>query len=84
MLKSNFQSYLEYQVKTPAELALLPEYSNSGSWSALFDTGYQGPLEDTPGLRRIVIEKHSHIPSVQQLIQLRNPVERFFGRLWKL
>lgn len=88
ILKEGYDKYLSYLLKTPEETTQLPLDSTIRCWAALFDNGYVGPVTDTPGLRRVVVPRASHVPSQQaireELIRLRCPVERFFGRLCQL
>lgn len=88
-LKSNYTTYLEYLIKRPDEQHLLPLDTNYGEWAVLMDKGYQGPPEDTPGLRRITPTKGQNLTLQQRVInkelhKLRTPIEQFFGRLQQL
>ena len=58
------------------------------NWAMLFDRGYVGPAEDTPGLRKMTPKKGTlTLAETQQnaeLGRLRVPVEQFFGRMQQL
>ena len=62
ILKEGYHRYLEYLMKTPEEEGLFTD-NNCRQWSALFDNGYQGPLSDTPGLRRMFVPRRSASPA---------------------
>ncbi len=66
----------------------LPTDRTNGSWAILGDKAYNGPDEDTPGLRRITIKKkptlQADITRNTELAKSCVPIECFFGRLKKL
>jgi len=90
ILKETEASYESYTTKTKQEaLALRPDQDKQ--WAILCDNGYQGPERDTPHIRRIFLQRSSHVLSQQmqneELAKLRVPVECFFGRakgLWPI
>ena len=87
-LKTTYHSYIPYLQKTSEEFLLLQVDQMHQNWSALFDKGYIGPENDTPGLRRIIPKKnpsaYSHQAENIEKNKIRVPVECFFGRLQKL
>ncbi len=86
--KESFERYLPYLAKTTEESHQLRNDTAEPSWAALFDSGYVGPPTDTPGMRRIFVKKGNLGLQEQmlnkELCTIRNPVEQFFGRVWKL
>ncbi|KAL6054116.1 Conserved oligomeric Golgi complex subunit 3 [Balamuthia mandrillaris] len=72
ILKEHYSAYIPYLTKSAQETAMIHRVDgNETSWSALFDKGYVGPAQDTPGFRRITIKKQS---------QVRTAAERFQNR----
>lgn len=89
--KNHFAQYLEYLEKEPDESVVLATDHASSSWAALMDKGYVGPPSDTPGLRRIAIQRGRLPPAAsverEALKRIRVPIERWFGRqqsLWHI
>ena len=83
-LKTTFHSYIPYLQKTSEEFILLQTDQAHQNWGALFDKGFFGPDNDTPGLRRISPKKNNstylnHSENVEKN-KIRVPVECFF---WK-
>ena len=90
-LKETFHLYIPYLQKMTEEFVQLPSDHGNQNWSALFDKGYVGPDNDTPGLRRITPKKntsaYADLIENEEKSKIRVPVECFFGRqqkLWKI
>ncbi|KAL6047279.1 Conserved oligomeric Golgi complex subunit 3 [Balamuthia mandrillaris] len=50
ILKEHYSAYIPYLTKSAQETAMIHRVDgNETSWSALFDKGYVGPAQDTPG-----------------------------------
>lgn len=82
--KSEHGPYVTYLTKTPRERGLLPA-DQQANFAILGDSAYIGDPSETPGLRRIALQKHSLVlphqrPAMQELKRLRVPVECWFGR----
>jgi hypothetical protein len=58
--KESYVNYLEYLVKTSEEREALAADSGNPHWGMLLDKAYNGPEEDTPGLRRICPQEKSN------------------------
>ncbi|KAL6040521.1 hypothetical protein QOT17_007527 [Balamuthia mandrillaris] len=91
ILKEHYSAYIPYLTKSAQETAMIHCVDgNETSWSALFDKGYVGPAQDTPGFRRITIKKQSQVRTAaerfqnRELAKLRVPIECFFGPMYKL
>jgi len=90
IFKDNYHHYTQYLAKSPDERRHHLTDLKDKRWAILADSGYTGPSEDTPEVRRIVIlkptQRHTQIERTinEELSRLRAPVEQFFGRLTKL
>ncbi|KAL6052755.1 hypothetical protein QOT17_018389 [Balamuthia mandrillaris] len=83
--KLHYAQYLEYLEKEPDEAAALATDHAVSSWAVLLDKGYVGPASDTPGLRRIALQRGRRLAPAahaerEALKRLRVPIERWFGR----
>ena len=64
--------------------------SGPANWAVLADAAYIGPQTDTPGPRKVALQKPSQLRSTTSVLEyselcvLRTPVERFFGCMKKL
>jgi len=88
ILKNSYSSYLQYLNKSPTERQQLPTDFENRSWGIVFDSGYIGPANDTPGLRRLTVPRNpSSLASSTlstELSHIRVVVEQFFGRFYAL
>jgi len=88
--KRSFSNYTDYLKKNSAEMVMMPSDAEFSNWAVLADAAYIGPQTDTPGLRKVALQKPSQLRSTTSVLEhselcvLRTPVERFFGRMKKL
>lgn len=59
--KQNYLSYCPYLLKTPEERATLSSDRQESRWAILLDSGYIGPDNDHPELRKITLRKPTTI-----------------------
>ena len=89
ILKTTYDSYVEYLFKRTEEKNLISSDESNSSWAILFDSVYICSDENkTPGLRKIALLK-GEIPPLQRNLQaelrrIRVVIEQFFGRLKSL
>lgn len=87
--KNNYQSYLEYLLKTPEEMLHLQADVQFRYWASVLDKAYTGPQQDTPDFRRIVPHKGANLSHAQRthndhVNAVRVPIECLFGRNMQL
>jgi hypothetical protein len=90
IFKKGADRYAEYLTKTTVEKNAIPSDSAQTRWAIVTDSGYIGPAQDTPTVRKEAIKKPSSLRTPAEraanveLAKIRVPVEQYFGRMKKL